>query len=134
MTYDNLITKQNDYYKSLWETKEDGMVYCTSKALEEKAVLDTWAILNFVAMSIQVIQILVQIYSSRSAYFMRMYSYLDMVYIIQNIITYVSIYIHFAHDMDEEEFTLKVKQNRMIACIGTITLYCKASYFLSLID
>jgi hypothetical protein len=80
------------------------------------------------------IQIVVQIYSSRTAYFMRMYSYLDMVYIIQNLVTYYSVYISFAQDMSEDEFISKVKQQRLIACIGTITLYCKASYFLSLID
>jgi len=68
------------------------------------------------------------------AYFMRMYSYLDMIYIIQNLVTYYSVYFHFSHDMEEEEFIHKVKQQRLIACIGTITLYCKASYFLSLVD
>jgi hypothetical protein len=60
-------------------------------------------------MTIQMMQIIVQIYSSRTAYFMRMYSYLDMIYIIQNFVTYFSIYLHFSHDMDEEEFMYKVK-------------------------
>ena len=79
-------------------------------------------------------QILVQLYSSRSAFFMRMYSYLDMIYILQNFVTYYSMLFIFTKDMTEEEFMTKVKQQRLIACIGTITLYSKASYYLSLID
>lgn len=34
----------------------------------------------------------------------------------------------------EEDFMNKVKSQRTIAVFGTITLYMKASYFLSLID
>lgn len=134
ITYENLLNEQDHFYRTLWALREDGTVYCSSMAQDEKKSLDLWAIFNSIAMTIQMAQIIVQIYSSRSAYFMRMYSYLDIIYIVQNFVTYFSIYIHFTHDMEEEEFIYKVKQQRLIGCIGTITLYCKASYFLSLVD
>jgi hypothetical protein len=85
------------------------MVQCSYKARDEKKTLNIWAVLNFIAMFIQMMQIIVQIYSSKAAYFARMYSYLDMVYIIQNLVTYYSIYGNFNHDMTEDAFQTNVK-------------------------
>lgn len=59
ITYENLITNQNHFYHGLWEQRENGMVQCSYKAQMEKKKLDSWAILNFIAMSIQMMQIIV---------------------------------------------------------------------------
>jgi hypothetical protein len=52
ITYEKLITNQDNFYHTLWNERDDGFVQCSSKAIEQKDALDTWAILNFVAMSI----------------------------------------------------------------------------------
>jgi hypothetical protein len=46
----------------------------------------------------------------------------------------VRLFETFEVELTEEDFTEKVKSQRVIAVLGTITLYMKASYFLSLID
>ena len=53
VTYENLLQEQDHFYRSLWQNKEDGMIYCSSMARDEKKSLDMWAIFNFIAMTIQ---------------------------------------------------------------------------------
>lgn len=77
---------------------------------------------------------MIQGYTAGWAYFKRGYSYLDLGYCLMNILTYIGIFNHFQVTLPEEDFEQALKQQRVIAVIGTFTLYFKASYFLSLFD
>jgi len=69
-----------------------------------------------------------------TAYFSRMYSLFDLMYIVQFFTTYVLINVLLTTDYTFEEFEVKANLIRYIGIFGTICLFLKFSYFLSLVD
>jgi len=77
---------------------------------------------------------LVFISNMKLDYFKRVYSILDLGYVIMNILIFTSMSLRHSKDMDEEEFRQSVQIERILEVIAILTLYSKATYFLSLVD
>mmetsp|Transcript_18470 Transcript_18470/g.28338 ORF Transcript_18470/g.28338 Transcript_18470/m.28338 type:complete len:119 (-) Transcript_18470:543-899(-) len=68
-------------------------------------------------------------------YFMRVYSLLDLLYVIMNLVIFYSMYSRLVQEtMEENEFINSIEMERYYEVAAILTLYAKASYFLSLVD
>lgn len=75
-----------------------------------------------------------QIYSSGSAYFARLYSIFDIVYILQVVFNFTVIKLFFEEPVViASDFEFLANMFRKVGIAGTMCLFLKASYFLSLI-
>ena len=63
-----------------------------------------------------------------------MYSIFDVMYIFQIAVTFTLVRLMLASDYDEEMFEVNANWIRYIGVFGTLCLFFKFSYFLSLID
>lgn len=80
-----------------------------------------------------------QLHQSGRAYFQNMYSYFDIVIVLSNAVLLISLAIVSSYSqkldkMDEETFKWIMIMQNDISVIGTIAVFMKATYFLSLID
>ena len=77
---------------------------------------------------------LVFIINMRIEYFKRVYSIVDLSYVIINLTIFVTMGKRKNRNIEEEQFEESVKQERIFEVLAILTLYSKASYFLSLVD
>ena len=97
--------------RELWnEARVDGEVSSIKYKCSQTDRLKQMAILNGIALFFQFIQMLIQGYTARWAYFERGYSFLDLGYCLMNILTYIGIFNHFQVTLPEEEFEQALKQ------------------------
>jgi hypothetical protein len=57
-----------------------------------------------------------------------------MTYWLLIVLTYRAVWQTFENDYTEDFFEERVKATRLVNVIGTICIFCKCSYFLSLVD
>lgn len=76
-----------------------------------------------------------QIYSGGLKYFKRMYSIFDILYVIQIIFTFTMIRFFLVEEATApEDFEFLSNLFRKVGVFGTMCLFFKATYFLSLLD
>ena len=71
---------------------------------------------------------------SKKNYFKREYSWIDIVFIIMNVMLYDIYYTQNYDEMTDEEFESHMKSTRYFMVAGTILVFLRLSYFFRIID
>ena len=92
LTFAGLMIFNDIYLTELWNTKtEGGVIYGSTHESATKLRVNLFLIANLIATILQGVQIIIQIYQSGTAYFFRLYSFFDVLYIAQIAVTFVLV-------------------------------------------
>lgn len=89
---------------------------------------------NMIMVLFQFLQMLIVMKYMRSDYFFRFYSWVDLMYVLMNLLVYQSIWQRYDQNKFRDQWVRHIQEERHLEVFAVITIYGKSTYFLSMVD